>query len=70
MGWPDYYSGESGQREIFLRNAAFMDAAGNEYPVDGPGVLVTLHGKIVLVEMLNPRKEIADARGERASHSA
>ena len=65
VGWPDYYSGESGQREVFLKNAAFMDQNGNEYPVDGPGVLVTLHGKITLAEMLNSRKEVVNVEGER-----
>jgi hypothetical protein len=61
VGWPDYYSGESGQRELFLKDAAFMDQDGSEYPVDGPGVLVTIHGKIAVVEMLNSRKEMANA---------
>ena len=69
VGWPDYYSGESGQREMFLKNAAFMDQKGNEYPVDGPGVLVTLHGKITLVEMLYPRKEMGDVEGEKSADS-
>lgn len=63
VGWPDYYSGESGQREVFLKDAAFMDQNGMVYPVDGPGVLVTLHGKITLVEMLNSRKEANDVAG-------
>ena len=70
VGWPDYYSGESGQREVFLKNAAFMDQNGNEYPVDGPGVLVTLHGKITLVEMLNSRKEVVNVEGERFPDAA
>jgi hypothetical protein len=60
VGWPDHYSGESGQREIFLKDAAFMDQTGREFPVDGPGVLVTLHGKITVVEMLDSRKEMSD----------
>lgn len=70
VGWPDYYSGESGQREVFLRHAAFMDQDGNEYPIEGPGVLVTLHGKITLVEMLNSPTEVADVERKGSPDSA
>jgi len=40
IGWIRNYSDDDGTTELFLEDAAWVDADGNEYPIQGPGILL------------------------------
>jgi hypothetical protein len=41
FGWLRNYSDEEETTEVFLQDAAWADSDGNEFPVNGPGILLT-----------------------------
>jgi hypothetical protein len=41
IGWLRNYSDEDEATELFLQDAAWVDSDGNEFPIDGPGILLT-----------------------------
>jgi hypothetical protein len=41
IGWLRYYSDEAEDSSLFIENAAWIDASGQETPITGPGILLT-----------------------------
>src|SRR5208283_2176078 len=41
IGWIRNYSDEDESTELFLEDAAWVDSDGNEFPIHGPGILLT-----------------------------
>ena len=41
IGWIRNYSDEDETTELFLEDAAWVDTDGNEFPIQGPGILLT-----------------------------
>ncbi|HUA98579.1 MAG TPA: DUF6338 family protein [Terracidiphilus sp.] len=57
IGWIRKYSDEDEAHEVFLEEAAWVDSDGKEFPIHGPGVLLTKNLGIEYVMFLNSDSE-------------
>jgi hypothetical protein len=56
-GWLAFYSDEAEESSLFLEQAAWIDKAGKERLIDGPGILITKEVGIEYVVFLRSRSE-------------
>jgi hypothetical protein len=63
IGFLRYYSDEAEDASLFLEDAAWIiDAEGTQYPIDGPGLLITKLAGIESVTFLNTREKPASEK--------
>lgn len=53
IGWIRKYSDDDDSHEVFLEDAAWVDAEGNEHPIRGPGILLSKNLEIEYVMFLD-----------------
>jgi hypothetical protein len=53
IGWPDYYSEDTKEKELFLSDAAWMDEDGSKVNITGPGIYINGNKVIELIEILD-----------------
>ncbi len=54
LGYLRYYSDDVEEASIFLEDAAWLDQDGNQFPIEGPGILLTKEAGIVSISFLDP----------------
>jgi hypothetical protein len=64
IGWIRNYSDEDETTELFLEDAAWVDGSGNEFPIQGPGILLTKSLGIEYVMFLDSGSEDVSAEAE------
>ncbi|MDR3774462.1 MAG: DUF6338 family protein [Terracidiphilus sp.] len=64
IGWIRNYSDEDETTELFLEDAAWVDTDGNEFPIQGPGILLTKSLGIEYVMFLDSGGEESSAEIE------
>ena len=57
LGNLHYYSDVAEDASIYLSNAYWVDANGDEIPIPGPGILLTKNSGIRSVSLLNPAQD-------------
>lgn len=64
IGWIRNYSDEDETTELFLEDAAWVDSDGKEFPIHGPGILLTKSLGIEYIMFLDSDSEdsLAEAK--------
>jgi hypothetical protein len=67
VGYLRYYSDDWQDASLFLEDAAWVEAEGNQLPIRGPGVLLTKDAGIVFVSFLDPEDKQENSPDRPAS---